>query len=101
MDSLTNEDTLIYAHYNQDTSPDEEVSCLSCHEIGVLRELYLECSQNVIEGLENSVETSVTDYCLACHVSYEELAGLTENYTGLVDGYGNISNSPCLWWGIV
>jgi hypothetical protein len=89
IDSISDEGSLVYAHYTQDTE-DEDVTCLDCHDLDILRELYLLCDEDENEDYEDDMSSaSTTAVCLACHGSYEELAALGAE---LVDEDGNIVN---------
>jgi hypothetical protein len=87
VEAISNENTLLYQHYNQDTS-DEDITCLSCHDIETLRELY----SQVEVDTENMSSSDYTALCLTCHGSYEELAELTAGYTDFEDSEGTIAN---------
>ncbi len=80
--SMSEEGTLIYAHFNHDTS-DEEVTCLSCHDIYTLRQLYLLCDPIANAYVGKDMLDSSTEICLTCHGSYAELIELTKDSVAL------------------
>ena len=93
IDSINDEGTMVYAHYNNDSGDEDEVTCLSCHEMDMLRELYYKVDASILEEAMNSMNSSETTLmCLTCHGSYQELAALTADYTGFADGEGTVAN---------
>jgi hypothetical protein len=87
IDAINDTDTEAYVHAK------ENVGCLDCHDLEVLRQLYLQCSLDAIElEKSNMVETS-NELCLTCHGGYEELVELTKDSKvyGAIDGesWGN------------
>ncbi len=101
IDSINDGNTMIYAHYNSDSGEVEEVTCLSCHDINLLRKLYFYVDALMLDEAINVGDHSETTLmCLACLGSYEELAQLTADYTGLEDELGNIANPHVYGGGI-
>jgi hypothetical protein len=90
VESISIEDTLINNHYTQQTSDDVEVTCLSCHDIDILRKLYILCDSTTIDEMKTNMTNSSMSICLTCHGTYEDLAALTKDNkeTYLVDSLG-------------
>ena len=77
IEAMTNEDTLVYAQYTQDTSEDVDVTCFSCHDVETLQELFLSVdTEEIDEELATMLKYAKTT-CLVCHGSYAELIELT------------------------
>ncbi len=92
VDSLKNEDTLIHRHYIQETSPDKEVNCLSCHDIDTLRKLYLLCDAEAVNEAKDNMSDTINELCFVCHGSYLELIQLTKDSMALMDSDGTVIN---------
>jgi cytochrome c553 len=71
--------TLLYSHYTQKTSPDKEVTCLSCHEIDTLRELFLLADSKANSEQDKITAKNSIETCLVCHGTYAEVAELTKD----------------------
>jgi hypothetical protein len=74
VESISIEGTLINEHFNLD---DEDVNCLSCHDIDTLRELYLQCNTEENDKEGQNMEDSLLSYVLSVIVHTKELAQLT------------------------
>lgn len=71
--------SLLYSHYTQETSPDEEVNCLSCHEIDTLRKLFLLTDSKANSDEDKIMTKNSIETCLVCHGTYAEVAELTKD----------------------
>lgn len=93
IDSINDTNTMVYAHYNSDSADMQDITCLSCHEMETLRELYDRVDGAMLEEERNNMNSSETTLmCLACHGSYEELAELTAGDTDFTDSNGTSVN---------
>ena len=102
IDSINDEGTMVYAHYNNDSGDVEEVNCLSCHDMDMLRKLYYKVDASILEEAMNAMNSSETTLmCLTCHGSYEELAALTADYTDFADREGTVANPHIYGGGMV
>ncbi len=79
VESLNNQNTLIYSHYTQETSPDIIVTCLDCHNIETLKKLYSTCNPEILDEISGTISDSIQEICFVCHGSYDELAILTKD----------------------
>lgn len=92
VESLSNQNTLIYSHSIQKTSPDVVVTCLDCHDIEKLKQLYSTCNPDILDEINSAMSNSVKEICFVCHGSYTELIDLTQSYEGFQDLKGTIFN---------
>jgi hypothetical protein len=93
VESINSEGTLINIHYSSDDSEYSDITCLDCHDIDTLRELYYQVDEALMSEVKDSMNSSETTMmCLKCHGSYEELAELTADSTDFVDGGGIVAN---------
>jgi hypothetical protein len=81
IDAMSDDSTLLYAHYNQTTDETIEVTCLSCHDIDTLQELFLTIEADAIEKANSNmlIASKIEKICFSCHGSWSEIIKLTED----------------------
>jgi hypothetical protein len=79
INSMSNEKTLLYAHYTQETSEDIKVTCLSCHDVDNLRRLFQMADSTANSEEDKNMTKNSIEMCLKCHGTYAEVAELTKD----------------------
>ena len=79
INSMSNQKTLLYAHYTQETSEDIKVTCLSCHDVETLRKLFSMPDSTANSEEDKNLTKRSIEMCLECHGTYAEVAELTKD----------------------
>jgi hypothetical protein len=88
---------LAYSHIQED------VTCIDCYDITVLRQLYQQCDLAANKLEETKMSELSKELCLICHMSYSELVELTKDSTVFSEGtnaYIHLGETEFIHWGV-